>query len=145
MCKKETLLSEWLPVGMIIINLSLMLENGSDNIYNFKQGEVIMKKLLIGLVLSISVVMASDMHQDDLLSMATMGKTTGTQFEMNNDEMKDVDGGYTFSNSLYTRYIYGYSYYDRKNSNSSYTRTYSSGNTYSWSTRTYGGYTWMSY
>ena len=55
-----------------------------------------MKKLLLSLVLSAGVVMASDMHQDDLLSMATMGKSTGTQFEMSKSELKDVDGGYSY-------------------------------------------------
>ena len=36
MCKKETLLNKSLPVGMIIVDLSLMLENDSDNTNNFK-------------------------------------------------------------------------------------------------------------
>ena len=36
MCKEETLLNKSIPVGMIVIDLSLMLENGSDNTNNFK-------------------------------------------------------------------------------------------------------------
>ena len=46
-----------------------------------------MKKLLLGLVLGASVVMASDMPTDDLLSVATQGKTAGSQFEMSKSEM----------------------------------------------------------
>ena len=53
-----------------------------------------MKKLLLSLVLGVSVVIASETAKDDLLAIATMGKTTGTQFEMSKDEMKDADGGY---------------------------------------------------
>ena len=41
-----------------------------------------MKKLLLGLVLGVSVVMASDIPTDDLLAVATQGKTEGSQFEM---------------------------------------------------------------
>jgi len=59
-----------------------------------------MKKLLLGLLLSVGVVIASETPKDDLLSMATMGKAKGTQFEMNKDDMKDADGGY-----YYSRYI----------------------------------------
>ena len=94
-----------------------------------------MKKLLIGLVLSAGVVMASDMHQDDLLSMATMGKTTGTQFEMNNDEMKDVNGGYYYSG-------YGSTYYNSnisaRNSTNANTRIYAS----AWGNYYWGGSSW---
>jgi hypothetical protein len=41
-----------------------------------------MKKLLLGLVLSVGVVMASEAPKDDLLAMATMGKSTGSEYEM---------------------------------------------------------------
>ena len=53
-----------------------------------------MKKLLLGLVVGASVVMASDMPTDDLLSVATQGKTAGSQFEMSKSEMQKADGGY---------------------------------------------------
>jgi len=53
-----------------------------------------MKKLLLGLVLGASVVMASDMLTDDLLAVVTQGKTAGSQFEMSKSEMKKADGGY---------------------------------------------------
>ena len=69
-----------------------------------------MKKLLLGLALSVSVVMASDMPKDDLLSMATMGKTTGSQFEMSKSEMKDADGGYYSFRTTYGSYYRSRSY-----------------------------------
>jgi len=53
-----------------------------------------MKKLLLGLALGVSIVMANDLPTDDLLSIATQGKTAGSQFEMSKSEMKKVDGGY---------------------------------------------------
>ena len=56
-----------------------------------------MKKLLLGLVLGASVVMASDMPTDDLLAVATQGKTIGSQFEMSKSEMQKIDGGYYYS------------------------------------------------
>ncbi len=104
-----------------------------------------MKKLLLGLLLSVGLVMASEAAKDDLLSMATMGKTSGLQTQMSTDEMKDADGGYTFTNSVYYRSIYGYSYYDTGSRYSGYNRNYSNGSTYSWNTTSYGGYTWMAY
>ena len=55
-----------------------------------------MKKLLLGLVLGASVAMANDLPTDDLLSVATQGKTAGSQFEMSKSEMKSVKGGYIF-------------------------------------------------
>jgi len=53
-----------------------------------------MKKLLLGLVLGASVVMASDIPTDDLLAVATQGKIAGSQFEMSKSEMTKADGGY---------------------------------------------------
>jgi len=64
-----------------------------------------MKKLLLGLVLGASVVMASDIPTDDLLSVATQGKTAGSQFEMSKSEMTKAGGGYYFNRS-YIR-VYG--------------------------------------
>jgi len=39
--------------------------------------------------------MANDLPTDDLLSVATQGKTAGSRFEMSKSEMKKVDGGYS--------------------------------------------------
>jgi len=63
-----------------------------------------MKKLLLGLVLSVGVVMASETPKDDLLSMATMVK----------DDMKDADGGWSFVSISYSNYFYS-SWYSRLN------------------------------
>lgn len=52
-----------------------------------------MKKLLLILAISASAVMADVSSQDDLLNIATAGKSTGTQFEMDKEQMKDADGG----------------------------------------------------
>ena len=43
--------------------------------------------------------MASDMPNEDLLSVATQGKTTGSQFEMSKSEMTKADGGRYYINS----------------------------------------------
>ena len=85
-----------------------------------------MKKLLLGLVLSVGVVVASDVPKDDLLSMATMGKSTGTQFEMDNNEMKDVDGGRYYINNRGN--IYHSSSASRATYSSSYVSSYSNPN-----------------
>ena len=72
-----------------------------------------MKKLLLILAIGASVVMADvSTNQDDLLSVATAGKTTGTQFEMAKEQMKDADGGYYFNPS-----------YIRVNGSSVYSKT----------------------
>ena len=64
-----------------------------------------MKKLLLGLVLGASVAMASDIPADDLLAVATQGKTAGSQFEMSKSEMKKVKGGYIYyANVSYQSY-----------------------------------------
>ena len=55
-----------------------------------------MKKLLLNLAISASAVMADVSPKDDLLSVATAGKTTGTQFEMNKEDMQKADGGYSY-------------------------------------------------
>jgi len=65
-----------------------------------------MKKLLLGLILGASVVMASDIPTDDLLSVATQGKTVESQFEMSKSEMQKADGGYgSVQNGLLGYYI----------------------------------------
>ena len=70
-----------------------------------------MKKLLLGLVLGASVVMASDISTDDLLSIATQGKTAGSQFEMSKSEMQKADGGFIIFrnvvNQSYGKIAYG--------------------------------------
>lgn len=48
-----------------------------------------MKKVFLGLLLVASAAMADmSTNQDDLLSVATAGKTTGTQFEMSKEDMQ---------------------------------------------------------
>jgi len=108
-----------------------------------------MKKLLLGLVLGASVVMASDMPTYDLLAVATQGKSVGSQFEMSKSEMQKADGGYgAVQNGLLGYYysrVYSRPFYDSRTSRNSYTRTYRNGSTYSWNTYQSGGYTWMRY
>ncbi len=95
-----------------------------------------MKKLLLGLVLGASVVMASDMPTDDLLAVATQGKTAGSQFEMSKSEMQKVDGGYGLT--WYNTYAgIGSSYYNTNTyssySSNAHTRIYA---------RAWGNYYW---
>ena len=81
-----------------------------------------MKKLLLGLVLGVSVAMASDIPTDDLLAVATQGKTAGSQFEMSKSEMQKSDGGSYYIN----RYgnLYYSSYASRARNYSSYSSYY---------------------
>ncbi|MDO8453272.1 MAG: hypothetical protein Q7S59_01725 [Sulfurimonas sp.] len=52
-----------------------------------------MKKVFLALLLGASVAMADmSTNQDDLLSVATAGKNTGVQFEMNKEDMQKADG-----------------------------------------------------
>jgi len=51
------------------------------------------KKILLGLALTTGLMMAST-AKDDLLSLATMGKTAGTAMEMNKSDMEKADGGW---------------------------------------------------
>jgi len=51
------------------------------------------KKLLLGLALTTGLMMANTV-KDDLLSLATMGKTAGTALEMNKSDMEKADGGW---------------------------------------------------
>jgi hypothetical protein len=127
-----------------------------------------MKKLLLGLVLGASVAMASDVPTDDLLAVATQGKTAGSQFEMSKSEMKKADGGYrytydysrrqwvrtynsyTYKNRPFTTYYNtssrGTVHYASGNVGSTYyRRNYNSGRTSNWSSYNYGGYSWMAY
>ena len=74
-----------------------------------------MKKLLLILAISVSAVMADVSPKDDLLSVATAGKTTGTQFEMSKEDMQKAEGGYY---SSYITYTNPYSSYYRGTSRS---------------------------
>lgn len=75
-----------------------------------------MKRMFLGLLLAASAAMADmSTNQDDLLSVATAGKTTGTQFEMSKEQMKDADGGWSFVSIGYSNYFYS-SWYNRLSS-----------------------------
>ncbi len=64
-----------------------------------------MKKLLLALLFSSSIVMASHIANDDLLNLATAGKSVGTNLEMNKDDMVKADGGwYSIFNPRYRSY-----------------------------------------
>ncbi len=93
-----------------------------------------MKKLLLILAISASAVMADVSPKDDLLSVATAGKTTGAQFEMSKEDMKDADGGY-YSYRSYTGI--GSSYY-----NSNTIAGYSSASSSRIYARAFGSYYW---
>jgi len=75
-----------------------------------------MKKLLLGLLLSVGVVIASETPKDDLLSMATMVK----------DDMRDADGGY-YRYSTYTYTGVGSYYFNvNRNATNIYARAWGS-------------------
>ncbi len=59
------------------------------------------KKILLGLALTTGLMMANT-AKDDLLSLATMGKTAGTALEMNKSDMEKADGGWYSYGSRYT-------------------------------------------
>jgi len=95
-----------------------------------------MKKVFLALLLGASVVMADvSTNQDDLLSVATAGKTTGTQLEMNKEDMQKADGGY-YSYRSYTGV--GSSYYN-SNTTAAYSSTTTKSSIYA---RTWGSYYW---
>jgi len=52
------------------------------------------KKLLLGLTLTSGLIFANTNQTDDLLSLATTGKTAGTALEMNKTDMEKADGGW---------------------------------------------------
>ncbi|RLA82219.1 MAG: hypothetical protein DRG78_07830 [Epsilonproteobacteria bacterium] len=58
------------------------------------------KKLLLGLLLTTGLMMADTTSKDDLLSLATMGKTTGNALEMNKADMEKADGGFYYINRV---------------------------------------------
>jgi len=80
-----------------------------------------MKKLLLVLAISVSAVMADVSPKDDLLSVATAGKTTGTQFEMSKEDMQKAEGGYFNYYSYMAPYnnYYSFSSYNSYYSNPS--------------------------
>jgi hypothetical protein len=96
-----------------------------------------MKKLLLILAISVSAVMADVSPKDDLLSVATAGKTTGTQFEMSKEDMQKADGGYYYINSYGSLYYNNYS--SRSSNFSSYNSYYSnpSSSSYRGTSRSY--------
>lgn len=61
-----------------------------------------MKKVFLALLLGASAMMADVGSKEDLLNVATAGKTTGAQFEMNKEDMQKADGGYYSSYITYT-------------------------------------------
>ena len=67
-----------------------------------------MKKVFLALLLGASAVMADVSSKDDLLNIATAGKATGTQFEMNKEDMQKAEGGYSYYTN-YNRYVSYYS------------------------------------
>lgn len=125
-----------------------------------------MRKLLLILAISASAVMADVSPKDDLLSVATAGKTTGAQFEMSKEDMQKVEGGILVyssarggwietSNSLtYKNNFKTYSntssrgvvnYNNGRTTSTLYSRVYDSGSVSRWSSYNYGGYSWMAY
>ncbi|MFA6138633.1 MAG: hypothetical protein WC667_11155 [Sulfurimonas sp.] len=92
-----------------------------------------MKKMFLGLLLGASAVMADvSTNHLDLLSVATAGKSTGTQFEMKKEDMQKADGGYY----SYTRI--GSSYYN-SNTIAGYSSTTTKSSIYA---RAWGSYYW---
>lgn len=81
-----------------------------------------MKRLLLILAIGASALMADATSNDDLLNVATAGKTTGTQFEMNKEDMQKADGGYYF-NPSYIR-VNGSSVYSKTQYQMPYIRVY---------------------
>jgi len=62
------------------------------------------KKILLGLALTTGLMMANTV-KDDLLSLATTGKTAGTAMEMNKSDMEKADGGYNYgTRDFYIKY-----------------------------------------
>jgi len=95
-----------------------------------------MKKVFLGLLLVAGAIMADvSTNQDDLLSVATAGKTTGTQFEMDKEDMQKAEGGY-YSYRSYTGI--GSSYYN-SNTRASYSSTTTKSSIYA---RAWGSYYW---
>ena len=95
-----------------------------------------MKRLFLILAIGASTVMADvSTNQDDLLSVATAGKTAGTQFEMSKEQMKDADGGY-YSYRSYTGI--GSRYYN-SNTRAAYSSSTTKSSIYA---RAFGSYYW---
>jgi len=90
------------------------------------------KKILLGLALTTGLMMANT-AKEDLLSLATMGKTAGTAMEMNKSDMQKADGGY------YSYRGVGSSYYNANTRAAYSTRNSYSSRTYA---RAFGSYYW---
>ncbi|MFA6138631.1 MAG: hypothetical protein WC667_11145 [Sulfurimonas sp.] len=46
--------------------------------------------------MGVSIVMAGDVAKNDLLNIATAGKTTSVSYEMKKEDMQKADGGYSY-------------------------------------------------
>lgn len=77
-----------------------------------------MKKTILTLTLGATLALANNIPNDDLLNLATAGKTNGTTLEMGKEDMAKADGGY------YSRYRGVGSYYYNLNTRSSYYSPY---------------------
>ena len=82
-----------------------------------------MKKLLLGLVLSTGIVMANETIKDDLLSLATSGKSTGSQLEMNKNDMLKANGGWYIRGYWSSRINRVSSFLNRSSYSNSYSRS----------------------
>ncbi len=65
-----------------------------------------MKKQLLILTLGASILLANS-NDTDLLSQVTKNSVKGAQYELNNQDMKKVDGGYTSFGSPVPQVFYG--------------------------------------
>ncbi|MDD3026428.1 MAG: hypothetical protein PHY49_07640 [Aliarcobacter skirrowii] len=65
-----------------------------------------MKKQLLILTLGASFLLANS-NEADLLSQVTKNSVSGTQYELSNQDMEKVDGGYTSFSSPVPQVFYG--------------------------------------
>ncbi len=65
-----------------------------------------MKKQLLILTLGASILLANS-NDTDLLSQVTKNSVKGAQYELNNQDMEKVDGGYTSFGSPVPQVFYG--------------------------------------
>lgn len=65
-----------------------------------------MKKQLLILTLGASFLLANS-NDTDLLSQVTKNSVNGAQYELNNQDMEKVDGGYTYFGSPVPQVFYG--------------------------------------
>ena len=65
-----------------------------------------MKKQLLILTIGASFLLANS-NETDLLSQVTKNSVSGTQYELSNQDMEKVDGGYTSFSSPVPQVFYG--------------------------------------